>query len=126
MKENDYLTGEVIGAAIEVHKALGPGLLEGAYEACLAYEMAQRKIYFERQKPIPLLYHSVALDCGFKADFLVEGKIIVEIKCVERMHDIHMAQVITYLKLTRCHIGLLINFNTKYLKTGIKRIVHDL
>jgi len=117
------ISGAVIGAAIEVHRALGPGLLESAYEACLAYELTERDIPFERQKPIPILYKGVALDAGFRADLLVDGLVVVELKAVDALAPVHEAQVLTYLKLTGCKLGLLINFNVPVLKHGLKRLV---
>jgi len=117
------ISGAVIGAAIEVHRALGPGLLESAYEACLAYELTERDIPFERQKPIPILYKGVALDAGFRADLLVDGLVVVELKAVDALAPVHEAQVLTYLKLTGCKLGLLINFNVPILKHGLKRLV---
>jgi GxxExxY protein len=119
----DRLTETIIGAAIEVHRALGPGLLESAYEACLAFELAQRGLKFEKQKPLPLVYKQVRLDCGYKLDLLVEGAVIVELKAVDRLIPIHQAQLLSYLKLTGCKVGLLINFNTRVLKDGIQRVV---
>ena len=122
MHENE-LSRKIIGAAIEVHKQLGPGLLESTYEECLAYEFLQREIPFERQKPLPVIYKEVRLDAGFRADFLVGGLVIVELKAVDRLAKIHEAQVLTYLKLTHCKLGLLINFNVPLLKDGVRRLV---
>ena len=122
----DELSGEIVGAAIEVHRQLGPGLLETAYEECLAHELALRGIPFERQKPIPLRYKDVRLDCGFRADFVVGGLVIVELKAVDELAPIHEAQVITYLKLTGCKLGLLLNFNVRLMREGIKRLVLNL
>jgi len=121
MDIND-LTGEVIGAAIEVHKALGPGLLESTYEECLCHEFTLRKISFERQKEVPVRYKGVKLDCGYRLDILVEDILILEIKSCESLQPIHEAQLLTYLKLTRVKWGLLINFNVPVLKAGIKRL----
>jgi len=115
------LTGEIIGAAIEVHKALGPGLLESAYEECLCHELILRGISFERQKDLPIEYKGVKLDCGYRLDILVEKTVVVELKAGERLEPIHEAQILTYLKLTGLKIGLLINFNVAVLKDGIKR-----
>jgi len=120
----DDLTGEVIGAAIEVHKALGPGLLESAYEECLCRELELRKIFFERQKELPVEYKGVKLDCGYRLDILVENRLIVELKACESLQPIHEAQLLTYLKLTGIKVGLLINFNVPVLKEGIKRLVN--
>ncbi len=122
MQENK-LSQRIIGAAIEVHRHLGPGLLESAYEECLAYEFLQREIPFERQKPLPVIYKEVRLDAGFRADFFVGGLVIVELKAVDKLARVHEAQVLTYLKLTHCKLGLLINFNVPLLKDGIRRLV---
>lgn len=115
-------TGKIIGAAIEVHRALGPGLLESAYETCLIYELRLRKLKVESQKAIPLFYKDVMLDCGYRADLIVDDQIIVEIKSVSNLVSIHEAQLLSYLKLSGCKIGLLINFNVRYLKEGIRRL----
>jgi GxxExxY protein len=120
------ITEQVIGAAIEVHRTLGPGLLESAYEACLAYELAQRGLKFEQQKPLPVVYKGVSLDAGYRIDLLVEGSVVVELKAVQRLEPIHEAQLLSYLKLTGCPLGLLINFNTVLLKHGIRRIANNL
>ena len=122
---SDTTTGKVIGAAIEVHRTLGPGLLESAYEACLAYELAERGLKVEQQKSLPVTYKEVALDVGYRLDLLVDEKVIVEIKSVDRLAPIHRAQLISYLKLTGLKVGLLINFNVQVLKSGIQRVVHD-
>ena len=119
------ITEAIIGAAIDVHRALGPGLLESVYQACLAYELHERGFTVETEKPLPLVYREVRLDCGYRMDLLVEGLVIVELKSVENLAPIHEAQIISYLKLSGCKAGLLINFNVKYLKYGIKRIVLD-
>ena len=115
------ITQVIIGAAIEVHKQLGPGLLESAYEECLCHELAIRKMNFERQKPIPLVYKEVKLDCGYRLDILVEDRIVVELKSVDGLGPIHEAIILTYLKLSSHKLGLLINFNVPLLKDGIKR-----
>ena len=107
-----------------MHKALGPGLLESAYEACLAYELGKQHLAGEQQKPLPLIYDQVKLECGYRIDLLVEGSVIVEIKSVDALAPIHEAQVITYLKLSGCKVGLLINFNVPLLKDGIHRFVN--
>jgi GxxExxY protein len=127
MTEQDLntVTKNTIGAAIEVHRALGPGLLESAYEACLAFELAQRGLRVERQKPLPVIYREIELDCGYRLDLLVEEAVIVEVKAVDRLMPIHQAQLLSYLKLSDCRVGLLINFNVKLLKDGIRRVVND-
>jgi len=121
----DWITKSIIGAAIEVHRALGPGLLESAYEACLAFELAQRGLGVERQKTLPIVYRGVKLDCGYRLDLLVEERVIVEIKVVDHLGSIHQAQLLSYLKLSGCKVVLLINFNVKVLKDGIRRVVND-
>ena len=126
MKMMDGLTGRIIGAAIEVHKMLGPGLLESAYEVCLAHELSLAKISFDRQVPLPLTYKALQLDCGYRLDFLVEKTVVLELKALEGLRPIHEAQLLTYVKLGGWQIGLLINFNTPVLKKGIKRMVHNL
>jgi len=120
------LTGEVIGAAIEVHKHLGPGLLESAYEECLCYELRSREIVYERQKPLAINYKQVRLDCGYRLDLVVEGKVILELKSCEKIEDIHKAQLLTYLKLSGLKLGLILNFNVPIMKEGIVRVVNDL
>jgi len=117
------LTGRIIGAAIEVHRALGPGLLESAYQVCLAQELSLQGLIFEREKPLPVEYKGLQLDCGYRLDFIVDGKVVVELKAVDKIHPVHEAQLLTYLKLTGCRVGLLINFNVPVLKNGIKRMV---
>ena len=119
------VTEQVIGACIEIHKQLGPGLLESAYEECLCFELSQRGIRFERQKPLPVKYKSGNLDCGYRLDLVVEGKIILELKTVENLLPIHETQLLTYLKLSGLTLGLLINFNVPVLKNGIKRIANN-
>jgi GxxExxY protein len=121
--END-ISGKIIGAAIEVHRKLGPGLLESAYEECLCCEMALRGIKFERQVPLPLNYKGVDLDCGYRLDLLVEDKVIVELKSIEVLEPIHDAQLLTYLKLRNARLGLIINFNVMMLKDGVRRLVN--
>ena len=125
MRENE-LSNIVIGAAIKIHKGLGPGLLESAYQACLHYELVQEGLNVQREKALPLVYEQVRLDCGYRVDLMVENKLIIEIKSVEALNDIHMAQILTYLKLTECKLGLLINFNSVLLKNGIKRVANRL
>ena len=117
------LTGEIIGAAIEVHKALGPGLLESVYEECLCREFDLKQRHFKRQQAIPVEYKGAKLDCGYRVDFLVEDLVILELKSVDRLQPIHEAQLLTYLKLTGFKIGLLINFNVPVLRHGIKRLI---
>jgi GxxExxY protein len=118
------ITNKIIGAAISVHKELGPGLLESAYEACLAFELVEKKMKIERQKSLPVTYRGIQLDCGYRIDLMVENKVIVEIKAVEKLEPIHEAQLLSYLKLSGCEVGLLINFNVKVLKHGIRRLVN--
>ena len=119
----DKLSNQVMESAIEVHKFLGPGLLESSYEQCLAYELTQRKIRFKLQQSIPVQYKTVNLDCGYRIDLLVEDKLIIELKRVEILLPIHEAQLLTYMKLAKIKIGLLINFNVRRLKDGLKRFV---
>jgi GxxExxY protein len=120
---DNQLTHAIIGAAIEVHRALGPGLLESAYEECLAQELLLRNLQIERQKPIPLIYRDVHLDCGFRIDLLVDGRIVVELKSIAALAPIHEAIVLTYLRLSHCRLGLLINFNVQTLKDGVRRFI---
>jgi GxxExxY protein len=127
MTERERLNGiteSIIGAAIQVHKALGPGLLESAYEYCLAYELGKRGLRVEQQKPLPLVYEQVKLECGYRIDLVVEGSVVVEVKSVEALAPIHEAQIITYLKLSGCKLGLLINFNVPVVKDGIHRFIN--
>lgn len=124
-EELNRLTEAIIQAAIEVHRTLGPGLLESAYEACLAFELAQRGLKVEQQKPLPVVYKDVRLDCGYRLDLLVEDKVIVEIKAVDQLLPVHEAQLLSYLRLSGCKVGLLINFNVKVLRSGIRRLVND-
>lgn len=119
------MTEMIIGCAIEVHKALGPGLLESAYEECFCYELGQNGISFTRQVPLPVVYKGIKLDCGYRIDVLVDDLVIVELKTVEKLLPIHDAQLLTYLKLYRRSLGLLLNFNVPALKDGIKRIVNQ-
>ncbi len=119
------ITDRVLGAAITVHRALGPGLLESTDEACLAFELLDRRLQFERQVALPVVYRGVRIDCGYRLDLVIEGIVIVEIKAVERTLPIHEAQVLTYLKLSRLPVGLLLNFNVPLLKDGIRRFVLD-
>ncbi len=125
MTEN-HISKEIVDAALKVHKQLGPGLLESAYEECLAYELIQRDLYVERQKALPLVYEEVKLEAGYRVDLLIEKKVIVEIKAVDALNDVHLAQILTYLKLSNCKLGLLINFNVALIKEGIQRVVNRL
>lgn len=125
MSENE-IAEKIIGCAIKVHKSLGPGLLESAYVECLYYELVKNDLYVEKQKPLPLIYDEVRLECGYRADLLIENKVIIEAKSVEELNDIHLAQVLTYLKLSNCKLGLLINFNVLRVKEGIRRVVNKL
>ena len=125
MTENE-LSRIVLGQAISVHKALGPGLLESVYETCLYYRLSKTGLMIERQKPIPLVFEEVKLECGFRCDIVVKNKLIIEIKSVEGLNEVHFAQVLTYLKLTRIKLGLLLNFNVLQLKDGLRRIVNNL
>ena len=118
------ITGQIIAAAIEVHRHLGPGLLESAYASCLQRELAERHIRFATQQPVPLVYKGAILEPAYRVDLVVEGTVIVELKCMERLLAIHDAQVLTYLRLTGCPVGLLINFNVPRLKDGIKRLLN--
>src|SRR2546423_4433294 len=117
------LSGKIIGLCMEIHRELGPGLLESAYEECLAYELTKAGLRFERQRALPVRYKEVQLDCGYRLDFVVEGSLILELKAVTELHPIHEAQVLTYLKLDKKPLGLLINFNVPVLKKGVKRVV---
>ena len=123
--ELNEISGQVLGAAIEVHRTLGPGLLESVYEVCLAYELSQRGLVVERQKQLPVPYKDVQLDAAFRLDLLVEDKVIVELKAVEQVSPVHKTQLLTYLKLSGLELGLLINFNVKMLKDGISRVVYN-
>ncbi|HLW40582.1 MAG TPA: GxxExxY protein [Brumimicrobium sp.] len=123
MKQND-ITSEIIGAAIEVHKALGPGLLESAYNECLAYELGGRGLLVQREIPLPIVYKEIELDHGYRMDLLVENKVVVELKSVEKLTDVHTAQILTYMKLGGYDLGLIINFHVKFLKDGIRRFVY--
>jgi len=118
------ISNKVIGIAIEVHKALGPGLLESAYQECLFYKLEQTGFRVEKEKPMPLIFEDVKLDCGYRIDILVENKLVIEIKAVEKLNDIHLAQILTYLKVGHFKLGLLFNFNVVLLKDGIKRVIN--
>jgi GxxExxY protein len=125
MSENE-LSRIVFDCALKVHQTLGPGLLESAYEECLFYELKKSGLAIEKQKPLPLVYEEVKLDIGYRLDILVENKLILEIKSVDILNEVHFAQLLTYLKLTNCKLGLLINFNVALIKNGIRRIVNNL
>jgi len=121
--EFDQLSNRVIGCALEVHRTLGPGLLESTYEQCLAYELSQLGIPFKLQSPLPVRYKGIKLDCGYRIDLFVDDELIVELKSVDKIMEIHKAQLLTYMKLSEVKVGLLINFNVEILKDGIKRFV---
>jgi GxxExxY protein len=121
-EDSNSLTGKIIGAAIDIHRTLGPDLLESAYEACLIYELRLRKLKVEPQKSMPVFYKDVYLDCGYRVDVVVEDRVIVEIKSVASLAPIHEAQLLSYLRLSDCKIGLLINFNVRILREGIRRM----
>ena len=128
MIEKDFLnkiTNDAINSAIEIHKFLGPGLLESCYETCLSFELSNKKLKVERQKPLPVIYKNIQMDCGYRLDILVENSVVIEIKSVESLLPIHTAQLLSYLKLSGCKVGLLINFNVKVLKDGIVRLVNN-
>lgn len=125
MSENE-LSKIVFDCALKVHQSLGPGLLESAYEECLFYELKKSNLDVQKQKVLPLVYEEVKLDVGYRIDIIVENKLIIEIKSVEALNEVHFAQLLTYLKLTDCKLGLLINFNVALIKNGIKRIVNNL
>jgi GxxExxY protein len=125
MTENE-LSHLIVGCAMRGHSALGPGLLESAYEACLQFELIKSGLRVEAQKPLPLVYESVKLECGYRVDLLVEGKLIIEVKAVEALAEIHFAQVLTYLRLSNLRLALLLNFNVVHMKDGIRRIVNKL
>ena len=118
-------TREIIGAAIKIHRKLGPGLLESAYEACLAYELQKIGMRVERQKAVPLIYEAVKLDCGFRADLVVENRVVLELKCKEALHPVDVAQLLSHLRLLDLPIGLLINFHAVELRNGIRRMVNN-
>jgi GxxExxY protein len=121
----NHLTSKIIGAGIEVHKTVGPGLLESAYEECLCHELQQRKLKFKRQTPLPIIYKGKKLDCGYRLDVLVEDKVIVELKAVEKIEPIHTAQLLTYLRLSNLEVGLIMNFNSSRMRDGIVRVVNN-
>jgi len=122
--EINQITGRVLGCAFKVHSALGPGLLESAYEECLHYELTNSGLYVERQKSMPLVYAGICMDIGYKLDLMVESRIVIELKAVEALNDVHLAQILTYLKLSGCKIGLLLNFNVASLRNGIRRVIN--
>lgn len=121
--ELNQITHEILDSAYKVHSALGPGLLESSYQACLVYELRKKGLKVEIEKPLPLIYEEIKLECGYRIDILVENKVVVELKTVDNFVDVHVAQVLTYLKLSGCKVGLLLNFYTKSLKDGIKRVI---
>lgn len=123
MTENE-LSKIVFECGLKIHKALGPGLLESAYEECLFYELTKTNLFVEKQKGLPLIYEEIRMDIGYRTDLIIENKLIVEIKAVEALNDIHLAQILTYLKLSGCKLGLLINFNSVLFKDGVKRIIN--
>ncbi|MBI1307447.1 MAG: GxxExxY protein [Bacteroidetes bacterium] len=125
MNENQ-ISRIVIGCAFKVHSELGPGLLEHAYEECLYYELCQQGLNVNKQQALPLMYNEVKLEAGYRVDLLVENKLVIEIKSVEALNDLHLAQIITYLRLSKCKLGLLINFNVRNLKNGIKRVANGM
>ncbi len=126
MMQLNELSGRVIGACIEIHRSLGPGLLESAYEECLCHELSLQGLAFERQRPLPVAYKGIKLDCGYRLDVVVQSQIIVELKAVPELLPVHEAQLLTYLRLSGLNLGLLVNFNVAVLKNGIKRIVNNL
>jgi GxxExxY protein len=121
--EINQITHEILDSAYKVHTKLGPGLLESAYQACLAYELKKKGLTLETEKALPLIYEDIKLECGYRIDILVEDKVIVELKSVETFTDVHVAQILTYLRLSEKKVGLLLNFNKKSLRKGIKRII---
>jgi len=125
LNENE-LSAIIVNAALKVHRNMGPGLLESSYQECLSYELNKAGLFIEKEKPLPLIYEEVKLEVGYRVDILVEKKVIIEIKSVEALNDVHLAQVLTYLKLSDCKLGLLINFNVALIKHGIKRVVNKL
>lgn len=125
-KVENTLSKKIIGIAIEVHKALGPGLLESAYKECLHYKLVESGLYVEKEKAMPLVFEEVKLECGYRIDLLVENSVVIELKSVDAISDVHLAQVLTYLKLGNYKLGLLINFNVALLKDGIKRVANGI
>jgi len=116
------LTDKILQSVFKVHTALGPGLLESSYKQCLAYELMQTGIFFEKEKPMPLIYKDVQLECGYRIDLFVENRVVIEIKAVDTFNEVHLAQILTYMKLSKTRVGLLLNFNVSSMKNGIKRI----
>lgn len=125
MEIENNLATEIIGLAIKVHRRLGPGLLDSAYKECLYYEIANAGFSVEEEKALPVIYDEIKLECGYRLDILVDNKLIIEVKAVEALNEIHLAQTLTYLKLAQCKLGLLINFNVLLLKDGIKRVINS-
>lgn len=123
MNENE-IVNKVLGFSIEVHKALGPGLLESAYRECLAHKIRKSGLVVEKEKPMPLVFEEVRLQCGYRIDLLIENKVVIEVKSVESLHEVHLAQILTYMKLGKFKLGLLMNFNVPLLKHGIKRVIN--
>ena len=123
MTENE-IAKLVFECGLQVHKTLGPGLLESSYEECLFYELSKYDVRVEKQKPLPLIYENVKLEVGYRVDLMIENKLIVEVKSIEAINDVHLAQILTYLKLSGCKLGLLINFNTTLFKIGVKRVIN--
>jgi len=122
--EFEEITEKIIECAMDVHTALGPGLLENAYKECLFYKLNKAGLYVEKEKPMPLVFEGVSLDCGYRIDLLVENSVIIELKSVKKIEDIHLAQILTYMKLGRFKVGLILNFNVSSLKDGIRRVVN--
>lgn len=129
METKNYTENElskiVFEEALKVHRTLGPGLLESAYQECLFYELSKTGLWAQKEKALPLVYETVKLDCGYRLDIIVENKLIVEVKSVEALNDIHLAQMLTYLKLANCKLGLLINFNVILIKEGVRRVINE-
>lgn len=125
LTENE-LSKIIVNSALKVHRKLGPGLLESSYEECMCYELRKENLFVEKQKALPLIYDDVRLEIGYRIDILVNKKVIIEIKSVEALNDVHIAQILTYLKLSECKLGLLMNFNVALLKNGLKRVVNKL
>ena len=123
MHENE-ISKIIFDAGLKIHRTLGPGLLESAYEECLFYELTQNGLFVEKQKPMPLIYEEIKLNVGYRVDLIVEKKVIIEVKSVENLNDVYLAQLLTYLKLSECKLGLLINFNTRLFKNGYRRIIN--
>lgn len=122
----DHLSKMILGAAIKIHRSLGPGLLESAYQKCLVYELQKRDLFVESEKTLPVIYDGIEINVGYRLDLLINQKVIIEIKSVEKLNEVHLAQLLTYLKLSDCKLGLLINFNRRYVKDGFRRVVNNL